>query len=382
MSTSISSCRDRFLWPFSAQSIWNTAVGSSAVYHFANLFPDEDPKSVLGPPANFHCDQDWALRAGSADPEAPWQDSYSAFPAPNCTGPFGHDNCCVATGLPVVSSLPLPVDAVTNCIANNNAAALLLPDNVTLVQFQPFYRGVAGGPFMAWYHQGCPQAFPWNQSILSEGNLGAHGGSGLSALGGSVRSGELFEESPPIRHALKIELWSGSYYYGQSPALQPVTVENGGRNQYHWPATGSDSGSNVPCSQGGLYCGKDPYVAPGSLLAIRPSDHPLLLPKLQTVIGRRLLDALTDFGAYIVDDTGSLQNGAAICFEPSVQDEVLQRYNVSFYLGNPLQQGKQGAVMYDDLLLLYRNLYAVINNGPQTIGGGGTPRQPAPPPFC
>jgi len=213
-------CRHAFLWPFSNQSIWNTAIGSNAKYHFANLYPDDEMSSEYGPPMNIHCDQDWALRAYPSDPMVDWQDSYSAFPAPNCTGPFGHDNCCVATGLPVASSLPLPHDAVSDCVANNNAAALLLPDNETLVQFQPFYRGTPGGPFFAWFHQGCPQAFPWNLSIYSDGNLGAHGGSGLSALGGSIRSGELFEENPPIAHALKIELWSHAYYYGLQPQRQ------------------------------------------------------------------------------------------------------------------------------------------------------------------
>ena len=35
---------------------------------------------------------------------------------------------------PVAARLPLPYDLVTDCVANNNQAALLLPDNRTLVQ--------------------------------------------------------------------------------------------------------------------------------------------------------------------------------------------------------------------------------------------------------
>ena len=109
--------------------------------------------------------------------------------APRCRHPH------TAAG-PVKARLPLPHDLVTDCIANNNGAALLLPDNSTLVQvyshsrlcicsrfmrlqFQPFYRPKPGGPFVAWYHTGAPQPFPWQISILGDGVYGAHGGSFL-----------------------------------------------------------------------------------------------------------------------------------------------------------------------------------------------------------
>lgn len=50
---------------------------------------------------------------------------------------------------------------------------------------------VCGCCFVCWYryHQGAPQDFPWEVDIESDGALGAHGGSGLSALGGSIRLG-------------------------------------------------------------------------------------------------------------------------------------------------------------------------------------------------
>lgn len=94
--------------------------------------------------------------------------------------------------------------------ANNNAMALLLPDNETLVQMQPVYRcGVYPSPLLArWGNDtdGGPQNFPNTTSILGDGILGAHGGSGLSSIGGSIRLRELLPSSPPIGHALKIEL--------------------------------------------------------------------------------------------------------------------------------------------------------------------------------
>lgn len=88
---------------------------------------------------------------------------------------------------------------------------LLLPDNRTLVQMQPVYRCSPGAPLLAKFGNstdGCPQQFPNVTDILGDGALGSHGGSGLSGFGGSIRLGELKEGSPPIRHALKLELYS------------------------------------------------------------------------------------------------------------------------------------------------------------------------------
>ena len=51
---------------------------------------------------------------------------------------------------------------------------------------------------------GCPQRFPNVSDIFGDGALGAHGGSGLSGFGGSVRAGELLPATGPIRHALKL----------------------------------------------------------------------------------------------------------------------------------------------------------------------------------
>ena len=39
-------CRDRWLEPFSSDSIWNTAIGSAAEFRPANLFHADDPRGV------------------------------------------------------------------------------------------------------------------------------------------------------------------------------------------------------------------------------------------------------------------------------------------------------------------------------------------------
>ena len=88
-----------------------------------------------------------------------------------------------------------------------------------------------------------------------------------------------------------------------------------GRNQYVWPAIGSDGGSNNPGPAGGLYRGVDRNFAPGSLvrlfdrfstdsemimfvfcltrqLAIPPADAEKL--KTTTAVGAKIKQALVE----------------------------------------------------------------------------------------
>ena len=44
-------------------------------------------------------------------------------------------------------------------------------------------------------------------------------------------------------------------------------------------------------------------------------------------------------------------------------------------------QDKAGNPWFTDLIKLFQVLHIVANNGPDAMGGGGTPRQPLAPPF-
>ncbi len=225
-------------------------------------------------------------------------------------GDWGADDHCAVTGK-VVSYIGLPADWTTASDGgrspanqpNNNAMGVLLPDNRSIVQMQPAYRCETGidGPLLARFgntSDGCPEEFPNVTDIFGDGALGSHGGSGLSGVGGTIRVGELTGKDP-IGHALKIEL-QHQWYYGMAP-LQPKSATNGGRTQYVWPATGSDSGSHAP---GGLYGGRLAVLVPGALLAVRGVDEKSLQGKMKTAVGTKMLDAFVNYGAYIVDDTG------------------------------------------------------------------------------
>lgn len=280
---------------------------------------------------------------------------------------------------------------------NNNAMALLLPDNETLVQMQPVYRcGFYPAPLFArWGNStdGGPQQFPNTTSIFGDGALGAHGGSGLSSIGGSIRLGELLPDAPPIRHALKIEL--ANFWYWGATQLNPPTEYNGGRTQYVWPAIGSNAAynSSAKASNAG-YTGTNRFVAPGALLAI-PSTGAAAVPTT-TPIGEKIKRAMVDYGGYIVDGSGKgtgkhpHHNLAAICMDAEVNAEVREHYNLSMAyphgVANPKlegsDQGESAAELYNDLLHIFQALHVVTNNAPESIGGGGQPRVPRKPPIC
>ena len=49
--------------------------------------------------------------------------------------------------------------------------------------------------------------------LYGDGIQGAHGGSMLSSIGGTIRLGELRPNSGPMRHALKINIYGAKNFY-------------------------------------------------------------------------------------------------------------------------------------------------------------------------
>lgn len=116
-------CRDRFLWPFESSSIWNTPLGSNAVFAQLNLF-----NASVSPPDNFENDQDFFIRAAATDPLTPWHNQG--------TWNSKVDNCNVASD--VAAYIPFPYNFTTASDGgrsapgrmNNNAMGILMADNV------------------------------------------------------------------------------------------------------------------------------------------------------------------------------------------------------------------------------------------------------------
>src|SRR5437773_11817595 len=111
----------------------------------------------------------------------------------------------------------------------------------------------------------------WPEDLYGTGETGSHGGSRLSALGGTVRLGELVPGGT-IRHSLKLNLDSANYYSGY-----------GG---YRWPAVKSDAG-------GAGYGGSIPEDRMGSPLAVKPD---FAIGSLESEPGKIVAQAFMDYG--------------------------------------------------------------------------------------
>jgi len=338
------SARDALTWPFSRDSIWNLPIGANANYVWAGIRPATS--------MSYFTDADILV----LKPTAPATTVYTNY------DDWGSGTRCAASG-PALFTAPIPTDFVIpgnhqgspDGDTPNAATAILAADGHTLIQTQPFARCVGQSPTSHYMFQ--------SEDLYGTGETGSHGGSGLSALGGTVRLGELVPGGA-IRHPLKLNIDSANYYSGFSG--------------YRWPAWKSDAG-------GAGYGGSIPEVRMGSLLAPKP-DFPI--STLETEAGRIVARAFQDYGGYIVDTSGwSIYNFVTERSpDGSVQDEFQQAWGYSLNAG----VGANGWAR--DLDKIFTSLYVVDNwnyatwllasasNG--TLGAGlGLPRVPWAPIF-
>ena len=214
-------------------------------------------------------------------------------------------------------------------------------------QGQPLVLKAGGDP--RW-----DMTFPASPVSLTKdkGTLGAHGGSGLSTVGGSIRDGELSGRGR-IRHALKMNIDCAQYCYYA-----------GVGKSHRWPAVQEDD----PVDKN-RYGGSNPSLMPGALLALPPRFD---LSTLETRQGRKIAWTLKNYGAYVVDETA----GDYYAFGVSV--DALDEWRG----GRGWFAGTADPKVMADLQSLYPALKIIDNNGPKSVGGGGTRRQPLAPPFA
>jgi len=138
---------------------------------------------------------------------------------------------------------------------------------------------------------------------------------------------------------------------------------------FRWPALVCDGYAYDNASKN-CYGGNNPDVVMGSLLAVPPNITSGSL-KIQTVPGLKIFHALQDYGGYMVSDTA--YTSYSICVEQGVMPEFLITYGYNFTtrVGN----------WFEDIAIIFNSLYVVTNNAPNSIGGGGQPRQPLAPPI-
>jgi hypothetical protein len=300
--------RDPWLRPFDSDSIWNRPIGQGAVYVDAGI----------GDAGFTSFDVEYLVKVAATDPfrtvyyPGSWTDRDSG------------------TTVSWLGSMRVPdafvvADATTNPYSTpNNASAFLQPNGHSLTQLEPVTRPTPGGPIWGYPNTGA--------DLFQDGTYGVHFGSGLSAIGGSIRRGELLG-GEPIRHALKIELYGARYYYYSAADATPG---------YRWPADRADSYA------ANNYRGTNPALKPGSLLAL-PKSVDIEALGLAAPQAKKVAKALQDYGAYIVDDAA--WNAVYLCAEDGV--------------------GPEWSPSLSDINKIVAALKVVDNNGPNSVGGGG-----------
>lgn len=328
--------RDPLTWPFAQTSIWNMPIGSDAVYMPADI----TAVTEFCP----HAAYDVIILT----PGEPLMDVY--FNDVGWTA--GGDARCVKSSDRTMLRAPIPAHfVVTDPYTPDFSAAILDADGRTLHQNQPFCKG-------AEYDYAVTQYIYPDVDLFSDGIQGAHGGSGLSSIGGTIRLGELTPGSV-IRHALKCSVpGHRSLYYDE---------RTGG---FRWPAVKADDHAEK------AYGGEHEYFRMGALMALRPSFD---LGRLKTEPGRIVGRACQDYGIYVVDNSGTWDT-FQIATEWSPDGRVVDEFHRAW--GHPFSvHRKPNSQWWQDIETIFTNLHVIANNGPHTIGGGGTPRQPLAPPL-
>ncbi len=321
--------RDPFYWPFSETSIWNMPIGSNAQLQKANIKASQQ----LG------IDEEYIVKvpAGSPSVEVKTPSSWGQrWPGSTHQG-----------YMQVPSNFYLADAAPPN--TPNNCAAFIMPDGRTIKQLEPTCRlGTGNAQIVGYLYQ--------DVDIYGEGAGGTHYGSGLSAIGGSIRKGEL-TSSEPIKHAIKLNIWAKQYCY----------YDRSANKGYVWPADRHDS---YAASGNMAYGGSNPNLRMGTLLTI-PQNVTAESLGIRTEVGKKFFYSLQNYGAYISDD--SAWDCHCWCVEDGVNEEVMAKYG--FYLSG------NNTLFYQDSMKLIEALYIVTNNSPTSIGGGGTPCKPLAPLF-
>jgi hypothetical protein len=328
--------RDPLTWPFAPTSIWNMPIGSNARYVNAEIGS-----------RGFGTDIDHFVVTSASDPLVP---TYMppTFLQGRCSGTTPQQQAQwhpeAAQPLHVPTNLIIP-DAITSggiYSTPNSSSAFLEPDGRTLVNFTTAARCQARGPLYGnWFGQ---------SDLYGDGIAGGHGGSGMSSIGGSIRTGELLNDSP-IRHALKIDLWGNWLHYD--------SVSNGRR----WPAILADASAPQQ------YKGSNPSLVMGSLLALPPNVTAASLG-ITSPIGSKVFQALQNYGAYVVDTTGADFN--SLCVEQNAETEFKNA------TGHAIEQDSALTADFNRMIAIVK---VVDNNSPTSIGGGGVPRAPLAPAF-
>ncbi len=329
-----------FMHPFASDSIWYTRISDFATYlptGFEWTYKDSDGKTQS---ASYGLDEE-LQRTTTYDDDLVYvfepRVLQALYAADNSVATMSNDRWTALTqeGLaravanaganPIRMYVPagqfLNETTVNQDKAPNACTAIVQPDG-TVYELQPGVRWTDASGNVAGYV--CGYAWTGRDDLgrpasningtSGSGIEGSHWGSGITALGGSIRVGEL-TGSGQIEHALKIDIYAARYLY----------YNNTLRKGFTDPAWLNDS-----YAPNGGYGGTNTDLLMGSHLAI-PKWMTADGLGIQTEVGRKLFYTMQNYGAYIVDD--SAWEAYNFCAEYGVAEEVLETYNICIKKG-------------------------------------------------
>ncbi len=318
--------RDPFLWPFDRFSPWNHPLGTGASYSDAR---DPITRDLRAGHRNSTVNiEHWTIANYQA--EGPSRDIY--IDGRRVASLHVPDEAHPSTPLVDGDSIAERDGLETSSWAD---AHLNIADGTTLYEM---YRATRL-PDMS-----IEASYGLQEHDLTGSGIGAYPGDwsgtrayGGSSLGGLIRLWEL--EAGNIPHALAVGIPASSL-----------------KNGWVWPATLEDGGGDNG------YSGQVPM---GTLAAIPPSVDVESL-SYSSSHGPTVARALQLYGAYVVDTAGS--SGMRFYGEFPGLYEMFPWSEVS--------------ALNEDVQMLVAHLLAVVNNGPDRIGGGGDPLAPFAPDFA
>lgn len=337
--------RDKNVIPFSTASIWNTPIGSGATYQPMNMTPPvrgygvDDAFIVLTPTAPLR---------NLIDRRYWWPYPQSGI-APVDTG--------IDVRIPDDYIIPPP-----NAQNYPNRSSAMIQTDGAVREFQYTVRASAGSDVEC--HEGVRAVYDLTGDGLTTGpNGGAHGGAGMTVIGGTIRASEL-AGSGPIRHPLAFSINTWKWAVAQGGGIV---------DGHRWPATASDA--NWATAYGSYSSGQFaiPGVGMGSLFAIPPTVN-LATIGLETSIGSKMAEALQSYGGYLVDSIGSADNDDWLW---NVTAEALAAYPDLDQWGAPTAPDTPTR---RDMDRIVTRLALVTNSSSTSIGGGGVPLVPWSPP--
>lgn len=356
--------RNPLYWPYPPESIWNMPIGASASFQ---------PLNGTAPSNHFAFRWEEDIIVFSPDsPEKTIKEHNAGWSgADRCASRTGRD----LTGNGTVSDVSQPIPSgwnTTNYLGNtpNHSAAIVYRSGADLRAFetQPFHICADEVPISQFVNS------DWvGDSILTGGDGvkgGSHGGSYMTAFGGTIRLGE-WVPGGEIPHATKFVCNTNKWCADQT--TQSAC--------FRWPALRADSGA-VSGYGSQAWPGLPSGAKMGMLVSLPASFN---VEALQTEPARILGRSIRDYGSYLVDGDAGLDVfmwAVEWSHEGRVIDEFEDVWGIKGF-HRPID-GPMPALQVDfleDMRAIEEALVLVNDNSPSNIGGAGTRRAPLAPEF-